>query len=59
VIRITLKKKWERFKDGKVAEKRVHTIKVVVKECPTRKFVVGADIYTFTFILCQEKKCLL
>ena len=29
---------------------------VVVKECPTRKFVVGGDIFTLSWYLCMKKK---
>lgn len=30
----------------------------VVKECPTRNFSIGNEIYTFCFFLCQKKKIL-
>ena len=29
---------------------------VAIKECPTRNFKVGTDIYTFAFTLCLKKK---
>jgi hypothetical protein len=28
----------------------------IVKECPTRNFKTGGDIYSFCFFLCQKKK---
>lgn len=31
---------------------------IAVKECPTRKFKVGHDIYSFCWFLCQKKKIL-
>jgi len=31
---------------------------IAIKECPTRNFKVGNDIYTFAFILCSKKRIL-
>lgn len=29
---------------------------IAIKECPTRNFAIGKDIYTFSFYLCQKKR---
>jgi len=50
---------WQLLKQAKKPERAgedYNPVSLAIKECPTRNFKVGNDIYTFAFYLSQKKK---